>query len=99
MRCIYLIPVQQEAVHKSPNDACARSRLGLLLHRRDLRLTPRKHRVSERNGPLLVQVVVGSMIVWKARNALDGVKEGAQARPIDRCRRAVPVLSERGVNR
>lgn len=73
----YLIPVQQETIHESPNDTGARRNLDLLLHRRNLRLVPRGDRVAERNGPLLVQVVVRGVIIWDAPDALDGAQDGA----------------------
>jgi hypothetical protein len=98
-RITYLIPVQQETIHEPPDDAGARSNLDLLLQCRDLRLAPRGDRVAERDEPLLVQVVVRGVAVRDARNALDRAQEGTQVRPVDRRRRAVPVLPERRVDR
>jgi len=73
----YLIPIQQETIHKSPNDTGARSNLDLLLHCRDFCLVSRGGRVAERNVPLLVQVVVRGVIIRDARDVLDGAQEGA----------------------
>jgi hypothetical protein len=70
---IYLIPVQQEAIHKSPNDTRASSGLGLLLHRRDLCLAPLSDHVTEWHRTLLVEVVMREVAVWDTRDSLDGV--------------------------
>jgi hypothetical protein len=73
----YLIPIQQETIYESPNDACAIRIFDLLLHRRDLRLAPHGNRITERSGLLLVQVVVRGVIIRYARDALDGAQERA----------------------
>jgi hypothetical protein len=73
----YLIPIQQETIYESPNDACTIRIFDLLLHRRDLRLAPHGSRIAERSGPLLVQVVVRGVIIRYARDALDGAQERA----------------------
>ncbi len=73
----YLIPIQQETIHESPNDAHARRNLDLPPCRRDLRHASRGDRIAERNGLLLVQVIVRRVIVRYACDALDGAQKGA----------------------
>lgn len=73
----YLIPIQQETIYESPNDARAIRIFDLLLHCRDLRLAPRGNRIAERSGLLLIQVVVRGVIVRYARDVLNGAQEGA----------------------
>ena len=48
-----------------------------LLHCRDLRLALRSDRIAERSGLLLIQVVMRGVIIWYARNVLDGAQEGS----------------------
>ena len=62
-------------------------------------MAPRSDRIAEQHRPLLIQVVVRDVVVRDAGDALDGVQEGTQARPVDRRRGGVPVLAERGVDR
>jgi hypothetical protein len=73
----YLIPIQQETIYESPNDARAIRIFDLLLHCRNLCLAPRGDRIAERSGLLLVQVVVRGVIIRYARDVLDGAQEGA----------------------
>ena len=72
-----MIPVQQEAIYDSPNDARAIRIFDLLLRRRDLHREPLGDRIAERSGLLLVQVVVRGVIARYARDALDGAQEDA----------------------
>lgn len=73
----YLIPIQQETIYESPNDAHAIRIFDLLLHCRDLRLAPLGDRIAERSELLLVQVVVRGVIIRYARDALNSAQEGA----------------------
>ena len=76
-RIAYLIPIQQEAINESPNDARAIRIFDFLLHRLDLRFASRSDRIAEWSGLLLIQVVVRGVIIRYARDALDGAQEGA----------------------
>jgi hypothetical protein len=96
---IYLIQVQQKAINESPNDALASDGLDLLLHCRNLRITSRNDRSTERHRPLLIQVVMRGVVVRDMHDALDGMQEGAYAQPCDHRRCSDLVLAERRVNR
>ena len=54
----YLVPVQQEALYKSPNYGHPRRGLDLFLRRHDLRPIPCSDRVTERYGLLDAQMDV-----------------------------------------
>jgi hypothetical protein len=56
--CIYLVPVQQKAIHEPPNDMHTRCDLHLPLHGGDLHLAAHSDCVAQQHRLLLVQVVM-----------------------------------------
>ncbi len=71
---IYLVPVQQKAIHEPPNDTHARRNLGLPLRGGDLHLAVHSNCVAQQHRPLLVQAVVRGMVVRDAYDAFDSAQ-------------------------